>query len=257
MQVIQAIILGIIEGVTEFLPISSTGHLILSSRLMGLPDTDSVKSFTVFIQLGAIGAVTVLYVRELITSKALAIRVLVAFLPTAFVGIVLYPFIKAVLLGNDTITVAALFAGGVILVLIDRTALTRRDTKENAASLSYAQAVLIGVAQAVSVVPGVSRAAATIIGGRLVGLKRHEAVRFSFLLAIPTMIAATALDLVNSAASFTAHEFLLLGVGFTVSFVIAVLVIRLFLRFIARHSLVVFGVYRMLLALLYWAWIIR
>jgi undecaprenyl-diphosphatase len=254
MNFIVAVILGVLEGVTEFLPISSTGHLILASRILAIPPSEYVSSFIVCIQLGAILAVTVLYGKELITSKALMLRILVAFLPTALIGFLLYPFLKVSLLGNDTITMAALFAGGIVLVLIDRTATIRRDTKENAASLSYAQAAFIGVTQAVSVVPGVSRAAATIIGGRLIGLGRSEAVRFSFLLAIPTMIAATALDLVKSAASFTAHEFLLLGVGFMVSFVIAVLVIRFFLRFIAYHSLAIFGIYRMFLAVVYWLW---
>jgi undecaprenyl-diphosphatase len=254
MHIIHAIVLGIIEGFTEFLPISSTGHLILAEKLLHLPDTAFIKSFTVFIQLGAILAVSVLYARKLVTSKALLLRVFIAFLPTAFVGLLLYPFIKRVLLGNDAVTAVALFAGGIVLLFIDRMGFVKRETKADIASLSYTDALWIGVFQSVSVVPGVSRAAATIVGGMAVRLNRRDAVMFSFLLAIPTMAAATALDLTKSASSFTGSEFVLLGVGFAASFAVALFVIRFFLQYVARHTFAVFGAYRIAIAAVYWLW---
>ena len=197
MTILHAIILSIIEGITEFLPISSTGHMVLASTLLKIQETEFVKSFEIIIQLGAILAVLLLYWKKLLTNKDTFIRVAIAFVPTGIVGLVLYKYIKDVLLGNPWIVVIALAIGGVLLILIEKF------HKEKSGKISLFDAFLIGCAQSLSVIPGVSRAAATIAGALLLGIPRESAVEFSFLLAIPTMAAATGLDLLKSGHQFT------------------------------------------------------
>lgn len=252
MELWHAVVLGVVEGITEFLPISSTGHLILATRALGIPQTEFVKSFEIAIQLGAIVSVMVLYGRKIIFDVEAVKRVAAAFLPTAVIGFALYPLIKQFLF-SDTVVMWALFLGGIVLIAFER---HHRESAggatETIGSVSYAQAVLIGCAQAVAVVPGVSRAAATILGGRALGLHRRTIVEFSFLLAIPTMAAATALDLMKSSASFSADEYGILAIGFAVSFAVAVLAIRWLMRFIETHDFTVFGWYRIGIATLFW-----
>jgi undecaprenyl-diphosphatase len=253
MNIFHAIVLAIIEGITEFLPISSTGHLILTSTLFHIADSEFVKSFEIFIQLGAILAVVVLYGKTIFLNKKILSRILAAFIPTAIIGFVLYKAIKDHLLGNPWIVVVSLIVGGIILILIE---LLYKNKKETAPytlqNLPHKQAFFIGIAQSLSVIPGVSRAAATILGGQGIGLSRQHAVEFSFLLAIPTMIAATMLDLVKSnALTFTGSEIQLLSVGFIVAFITALCVIKFFLRFIQHHTFMIFGVYRILIACIY------
>jgi len=251
MDVFQAIILAVVEGITEFLPISSTGHLILTSHALGIPDTDFLKSFEVIIQLGAILAVVALYWRTLLYQKSIWPKLFLAFLPSAIVGFTLYPFIKQVLFSTPLITLLALLIGGILLIVVE---LLYKEKEDHASTLSHItlrQAILIGVFQAASVIPGVSRAASTIIGGMLVGTKRKTAVEFSFLLAVPTMFAATGLDLLKSNASFTSNEIMLLLVGFIGSFLVALLAIKTFLKLIAHHTFIPFGIYGIALAILY------
>ncbi|RJP44370.1 undecaprenyl-diphosphate phosphatase [Candidatus Parcubacteria bacterium] len=251
MSFFDAIILGVVEGITEFLPISSTGHLILAVRLLDIPQTEFVKSFEIAIQLGAILAVLILYGKTLVLDREAVKRVLAAFVPTGAIGLLLYAFAKDRLLGNETVVLAALFLGGIFLILFERFHREREDAVEGVSEVSYAQALLIGVAQAVAIVPGISRAAATILGGLALGLKRRTIVEFSFLLAVPTMLAATALDLAKVGASFSPGEFGVLFVGFLVSCLVAVGTIRFLLGFIQKHTFVSFGAYRVILAVLF------
>src|SRR3989344_705297 len=250
MEIIQALILSIIEGITEFLPVSSTGHLLLATNFLKIPQTEFVKSFEVIIQLGAILAVVVLYRKKLSHNFAIYRNIVIAFIPSAIVGLVLYDFIKEVLFENILITVGALLIGGVLLIIIERLH-KEQSNNETIEQLTLKQSFLIGVAQSFSIIPGTSRAAATIIGGLLVGLKRKAAVEFSFLLAITTMMAATGLDLVKSEFNFSSQELMILAVGFIGSFITALLVIRWFIKFIQTNNFFWFGVYRIILALVF------
>ncbi len=252
MNVVQAIILSIVEGVSEFLPISSTGHLILASTVLHITQTEFVKSFEIFIQLGAILAVVVLYAKNVLASKKILTSVFLAFLPTAVIGFALYKITKQYLLGNPWVVVFSLGLGGIALIALELLFKGKKTTVDSLEHISPKQATVIGVAQSLSIIPGVSRAAATIIGGQLTGLSRQNAVEFSFLLAIPTMAAATGLDLVKSNVfSFSQTEFYLLAIGFTGSFMTALFVIKLFFRYIQKHSFISFGIYRIVVAVIY------
>ncbi len=245
----QTLILSTVEGITEFLPISSTGHLIMAAQLLHIAQTDFTKSFEIIIQLGAILGVVWLYSREILQNVKLWRPVTTAFVPTALVGFVLYKFIKHFLLGNSLITVIALFSGGIILIFLEK--FFRYKKSLTIEGLNLKQAVIIGFYQALSIVPGVSRAAATIVGGMIMGMSREEAVKFSFLLAIPTMAAASGLDLIKSSFSFSRGEWTLLALGFGGAFVTAILTVKSFVRFVEKHNLVYFGVYRIIAALLF------
>lgn len=257
MDIFQTLILSIVEGLTEFLPISSTGHLVLTSHLLNIPQTDFVKSFEVIIQLGAILAVVVLYWKTLLTNKKLWPKIIIAFIPTAIVGFTLYRLIKDVLLGSPAITLWALLLGGIFLIIFELLWKEKDHHLEKIENVSNRNAFLIGVAQSISIVPGVSRAGATIIGGLLTGLKRKTAVEFSFLLAVPTMFAATILDLKESALKFSSQEFLLLGIGFIGAFITAHIAIKFFIKYIQNHTFIPFGIYRIVLSILYWLIILR
>lgn len=257
MTIFHTIILAIIEGVTEFLPISSTGHLILTSHALNILDTNFTKSFEIIIQLGAILAIVVLYWKTFLFKRKYWPKIIAAFLPTAIVGFTLYPLIKRVLLSSPSITLWSLLLGGVVLILIEKFHEEKDSHSDDMSHMTYRQAFLIGCFQALSVIPGVSRAGATIIGGLVTGAKRKTAVEFSFLLAVPTMLAATGLDLVKSRSSFTSDQTLALSVGFLVAFLVALVVVKYFLHYIKNHSFVPFGVYRILLAIIYWLVLLR
>lgn len=257
MDILQAILLGIVEGISEFLPISSTGHLVLATELLKIPQTEFVKSFEVIIQLGAILAVVLLYYKRLIKSRALWPIIILAFIPTAIVGFTLYPMIKGVLLGNTQVTLWALFLGGIALIVWELFYKEQPHHSNKVEDLSYKKALLVGVFQSFSVVPGVSRAASTIIGGLTVGLTRKAAVELSFLLAVPTMVAATGLDLIKSDFSFSANEWMILSIGFITAFLTAIAAVKFFLKYIADHTFIAFGIYRIVLALVFWIFIVN
>jgi undecaprenyl-diphosphatase len=246
MNVVSAIILSIIEGVTEFLPVSSTGHMILASTFLKIAETDFVKSFEIVIQLGAILAVVILYWKKLWCNTA---RVLIAFIPTAIVGLVFYKYIKDVLLGNPWIVVWSLGIGGILLILLEKF------HTEKQKSMSLGDAFVIGIAQSFSIIPGVSRAAATIVGAMLLGIKRESAVEFSFLLAIPTMAAATGLDLAKN--QFTADQFGILTIGFIGAFITALLTVKWFIGFVKTHTFIPFAIYRIFAAVTFYFFILR
>lgn len=246
MNFFQAIILGIIEGLTEFLPISSTAHLIIANRLLAISITDFVKSFDIIIQLGAILAVVVLYARRLLLDRPTFQKIIVAFIPTAIIGFFLYPFIKNNLLENIPLMAYALIIGGIIMIIFEY----KRPTQKLEKHISYYRALLIGFFQSLAIIPGVSRAGATIIGGQSLGISRKTIVEFSFLLAIPTMVAASGLDVIKSDFKFTTYEWSLLAVGFVTAFITALLAVRFFLRYIEKHSFSAFGWYRIIIGLL-------
>lgn len=252
MDLLSVFIFGIVEGISEFLPISSTGHLMLTAHLLGIRQTEFIKSFEIVIQLGAIGAVAGLYWKTLLKRWDVWKRILLAFLPTAFLGAFFYKIIKKFLLGNNEIVLWALFLGGIFLIIFELLFRKKENVTGAITSISYGQSFCIGVFQSFAMVPGVSRAAATIIGGLSLGLTRKTVVEFSFLLAIPTMLAATALDLVKSAHTFNAQQFHLLFTGFCVSFAVAIIAIRFLLFFIKRHNFIPFGIYRIFVAILFW-----
>jgi undecaprenyl-diphosphatase len=253
MTILHACILSVIEGITEFLPISSTGHMILASTILKIQETEFVKSFEIIIQLGAILAVLVLYWKKLLLDKKILINVFLAFLPTACVGLVLYRFIKDILLSSPWVVVWSLGIGGILLIILEMV----HKEKETTKPMTPLQAFLIGCCQSLSIIPGVSRAAATIAGALLVGVKRNAAVEFSFLLAIPTMAAATGLDLTQSANNFSTSDYGILGIGFLGAFISATVVIRWFIKFVKNHTFIPFGVYRIGIAILYYLFILR
>lgn len=257
MNILQIIILSFVEGVTEFLPISSTGHLILAADLLDIPQTEFVKSFEIIIQLGAILAVVVLYWQTITKNLSIWKTIIIAFLPTAILGFTLYKFIKHYLLGDTFITLTSLFLGGILLIVLEKRYARIKHDPQPIDKLGMKKASLIGLFQSISMIPGVSRAAATIFGGLFLGLTRKEAVEFSFLLAIPTMLAATSLDLIKSNLYFSSNEYLLLLIGFTGAFITAAISIKFLLNFIKNHTFIPFGIYRIALAILFWLFVVR
>lgn len=251
MGLLQTVILSVIEGLTEFLPISSTGHLILVSDLLKIVQTDFVKTFEIVIQLGAILAVVILYWKPLARNFLLWKKIITAFLPAAGVGFFFYPFIKNVLIGNTVVVSLSLLFGGLGLILLEKYHNEEKGDSQKLENMTYKNALIIGFFQSISVIPGVSRAAASIAGGMLTGLSRKASVEFSFLLAMPTMFAATGLDLVKSGFNFSQHEILLLAVGFIGAFLTAIFAVKFLLSFVQKHTFVPFALYRIILAILF------
>jgi len=249
MGIFEAVILGILEGLTEFLPISSTGHLILASQLMGIEQTSVHKSFEVAIQLGSIFAVIFLYFKKLFSDFNLMKKLAVAFLPTGILGFLFYKHIKA-LFAPETVAFM-LIAGGIVFIIMEYFYKPKEHHIHKIEEISYKQALLIGFAQSVSMVPGTSRSGATIIGGLLSGLNRKTAVEFSFLLAVPTMIIATVYDVLKNLSSFGNADLSNLAVGFIAAFLVAMLAIKMFLKFVAKFSFVPFGIYRIILGVVF------
>jgi undecaprenyl-diphosphatase len=252
MTYFDTLILGIVEGVSEFLPISSTGHLILASYLLHLKQTDFQKSFEIAIQLGAILSVVVLYWRALLVNFEILKKVITAFIPTAILGFIFYKIIKRVLLGSNTVVLYSLLIGGVFLILFELWHREKENASGELSDISYSKSLIIGLCQAVAMIPGVSRSAATIIGGLILGIKRKTIVEFSFLVSVPTMAAATGFDLMKSGGYFSLEEFHLLLVGFISSFIVALLSIKWLIHFIKNHTFISFGIYRILISLLFW-----
>ena len=247
MTPLQAIILAVTEGLTEFLPISSTGHMVLVSAVLKIPQTEFTKSFEIFIQLGAILAVGATFWRMFLPAKIkIWLTVFVAFIPTGIIGFISYKFVKNILLGNLLVTLLSLFVGGIALILIE--AWHKDKKRDELTRISPAKAVLVGLFQSLAIIPGISRSAASISGGLILGLPRITAVEFSFLLAIPTILAATVLDLYKSQHNFSFNEYKILLLGFVFAFVTALVTVKFFLQFVRDKSLTVFGNYRVFLA---------
>jgi undecaprenyl-diphosphatase len=249
MSVLEALVLGIIEGITEFLPISSTAHLILAGRVLGHSESSFAKSFDIIIQFGAILSVVVLYWKKFWQWEVLK-KLVVAFIPTGVIGLTVYKVLKEYLYENVTVILLALVIGGIGLIIFDR---RQRPSREEIdfSEISYGRAVLIGLFQAIAIVPGVSRSAATIVGGSMIGISKRTIVEFSFMLAVPTMLAATVYDLYKSQDALSGN-YGALAVGFVVSFITAIVAIKSFLAFIKKRSFAAFGWYRIVLAVVYY-----
>lgn len=249
MTIFESIILAIIEGLTEFLPISSTGHMIMASSVLDIQG-DFVKTFEISIQLGAIMAIVLLYAKRFLQSFTIYLKLGVAFIPTGIVGILAYKTIKMYLF-NPYVVGVALVIGGIILILIDKKVVARESKTLDLESISYKNSFLIGLIQCISMIPGVSRAAATIIGGVFNGLDKKQAMEFSFLLAVPTMFAATGYDLIKTPITFTSHEYLLLAIGLLVAFVSAWAAVKVFIKLVENYGFKYFGYYRIVIGLLF------
>lgn len=252
MNIFNAVVLGLVEGFTEFLPISSTGHMILVSNALGLSNTEFLKSFEIAIQLGAILAIIIMYASKFLGDIKLYKRLFIAFLPSALGGFIFYPYIKTYLF-NSVIVSSTLILGGVFIIFLDRMLKNTENSEKELRNISNTDALYIGIFQIVSMVPGVSRAAATITGGVFRGLSKRQAMEFSFLLAVPTMLAATGYDLFKTSASFSRYELSLLWVGSLVAFVSAWVAVKLFINIIDKHGLAIFGYYRIVLGIIYFA----
>jgi len=251
MNIFQAITLSLVEGITEFLPISSTGHLILASKLLNIAQTEFVKSFEIAIQLGAIFAVVALYFKTLVRKFEIWKRILIAFIPTAMIGFIFYSLIKRLLLGNFDVVIFSLFFGGILMLILEKVFETKKGTM-SIEDLSPKKSAIVGIIQSVSMIPGVSRAAATIYGGLGVGLDRKKAVEFSFLLAVPTMFAATGMDLIKSGFQFGTDDFIILIIGFIGAFISAIVTVKYLINFVKKHSFRSFAIYRIILAVIFW-----
>lgn len=247
MDFVTAFILGIVQGISEFLPISSTGHMILASHLMGLKHTEFLKSFEIAIQVGTILSVVVLYWRSLLVDFEVIKRLVVAFIPTGVLGLTLYKLIKGYLLGSEIVVLCSLLIGGILIVAFEYGYREKEDATSEIREISYRNAVIIGLFQSIAMIPGVSRSASTILGGLWLGLKRKTIVEFTFLLAVPTMLAATGYDLIKSGSQFSFDQIQYLLVGFVTAFVVALLTIKFLLQFIKTHTFIPFGIYRIVL----------
>ena len=249
MDIFQAIIIGIIEGFTEFLPISSTGHMIVAGKFMGIEENALMKAYNVIIQFAAIMAVMLIYREKLSIKKIdLWMKLLVAFLPLAIVGFIFKDVIKTLF---NVQTVAWMFIiGGLIFLVVEYFYTEKEHHIKDVEKVSYKQALWVGIAQIFSLIPGTSRAGATIIGGLLTGLDRKTSTEFSFLLAIPVMAAVTGYDLLKHYQDFADANWGAFIIGFITAFIVAYVTIKLFLVFLERFTFVSFGMYRIIFGII-------
>lgn len=250
MTTLHAIILGIIEGLTEFLPISSTGHMILVSHFLHIVDSATLATFEIVVQLGAILAVVVLYYKKLFQLEMIK-KLSVAFIPTGIVGLLVYPYIKH-LLTNQILVAEMLVLGGVIILLVEKK--YEKDTEEGKvieiSNISYKNAFILGLFQTLAIIPGVSRSGAMIIGGLWRRLSRKLLVEFTFLLAVPTMTVATLYTIIKKHKELTLDSVSPIIIGTVISFVVALVVIKFALEYIRRHSFKIFGWYRIIIGII-------
>src|SRR3989338_10784906 len=251
MDVLNAIILGLVEGVTEFLPISSTAHLIISSKLLNIPQTEFQKFFEVFIQSGAILAVIFIYWKVVLKNRRLVTNIILSFIPTAVVGLLLHKIIKNIFFESFTLIAVSLFIIGLFFIIFEFL-LKKKVVKKTKKiiQMTVLQALLIGVGQSLAVVPGVSRAGAVILTMMILGFNREESALYSFVLAIPTLFAASAFDFLKTDPQiiFNGSNPIFLFVGLITAFFSALFAIKWFIKFLQKNSLTYFGVYRIILA---------
>lgn len=248
MTLLQSLFLGVVQGITEFLPISSTAHLILAGKLMHLQETDFLKTFDVVIQAGSAFAVLTLWGYKLSTKKHLFGSVLLAFVPTAILGLALHSVVKTYLYESTPMIGGALLLGGIVMLLIDRT--KPQVAMYDLVNVSPKQAVGIGLFQSLALIPGVSRSAASICGGMLLGLERAQATEFSFLLAVPTLLAASALDMAKQLPQLSSGDLLPLGLGFIAAYVSSMAVMLWLLNYVMKRRFTPFAVYRIIIGFL-------
>lgn len=252
MSWLELVILSFIEGLTEFLPISSTGHLIIASAYMGIAEDPFVKNFEVIIQFGAIASVLVLYWPRFFGGLEFYKKLIVAFLPAAVIGLLIKKKIDLIL-GSVEIVAWALLVGGIFFIWSDKKFSAQSEGGKNIRELSIRDCLLLGVAQCLAFVPGVSRAGATILGGLFLGMNRKEATEFSFLLAVPTLAGATAVKSLGIMKTITTDQLGMLAAGTCLSFVFATAAIKFFVNLVSRSGFKVFGYYRIALAIVIFA----
>ena len=253
MDLISIILLGLVEGLTEFLPISSTFHLLWTSRLLGLPNTELVKLFTVVIQAGAIFAVVLLYWKEVLTNGKLILKLIASFIPTAVMGLLMYDVIKNVFFESQMGTAIVFIVVGVIFLLVEyliskKILVANMDIQK----LNYKQAIIVGVFQSFAIIPGVSRAGAVLIGMMVLGFKRNESAKYSFMLSVPTIMAASLFDFIEMREIVFSHpeNIWILGGGSVVAFLSALVGVQWLIKYLQSHSLVLFGWYRIVLGII-------
>lgn len=254
MNVFHSIILGFVEGITEFLPISSTAHLIITSKILNIPQTDFQKFFEVFIQAGAILAIIFLYFQYILKKRKLIKEVIVSFVPTAIIGLLLYKVIKNIFFESFSLIIFMMIFTGILFFVIEFLVKNKKIKLINTLNiLTWKQALIIGLMQAIAVVPGVSRAGIVIITMMILGYKRSEAATYSFLLAVPTILAASLYDLykIKNIVFSSGGNLPNLTVGFTVSFITAYIAVKWLIGFLQKNSLNLFGIYRIILGLLF------
>lgn len=253
MDILYSMILGIVEGITEFLPISSTAHLIITSKILNIPQNDFVKFFEVFIQSGAILAVLVLYFQYIVKNKDVIRNIISSFIPTALIGFILYKVIKGVFFQSFTLISIVLFGVGILFIVIEILIKKKKIVqKKSIKHINDRTAFLIGLFQSIAVVPGVSRSGVVMMGMMILGYKRDEAATYSFLLAIPTIGAASLYDLFKMRNLLVSSMELLpfLAIGFFASFIVAYIVMKWFIGYLKRSTLIPFGIYRILLGII-------
>ena len=241
MSWIEALIIGIIEGLTEFLPVSSTGHMIITQGLLGIESTEFTKVFLISIQFGTILSVVVLYWNRFFQSMSFYYKLFVAFLPAAFFGLLLNDYIDA-LLESVYVVAFMLIIGGVVLIFIDKWFKGNDDIPDR--EISYSEALKIGLFQVIAMIPGVSRSASTIIGGMTQKFSKRQAAEFSFFLAVPTMFAATAYKLLKGYEAINSSNIGILIFGNVVGFLVALVAIKSFIAYLTKHGFAIFGYYR-------------
>lgn len=253
MTLLHSIILGIIEGLTEFLPISSTGHMILVSRFLHIPPSATLATFEIVVQLGAILAVLVTYYKKIFQLEMIK-KLIVAFIPTGIVGLAVYPYIKYLLTGPKSalIVATALIIGGISILIVERK--YQKDTDNGKIvemkDISYKNAFILGLYQTLAIIPGVSRSGAMIVGGLLLKLSRKLLVEFTFLLAVPTMAVATLYTILKKHKELSVDSISPILIGTMVSFVVAFFVIHWALEYIRKHSFTIFAWYRIIVGIL-------
>lgn len=254
MTIFQSLIMGIVEGLTEFLPISSTAHLIITSELLKIPSSEFLKSFTISIQLGAILSVVILYWKRVWQNLNIIWKIAAAFIPTSIIGLIFYKVVKNYLMESLLVIAITLIIGGIIIFIFENW-YAKKNIKEEASDLdldqiSYKQAAILGAVQAIAMIPGVSRSGATIVGGLAQGIKRKTIVEFSFLLAIPTMLGATVLDIYKNPNIISSDTLAVWLTGFIVSFITAIIAVKFLIKYIQKNDFKIFAWYRIILGLI-------
>lgn len=250
MTYFQALIIAIIEGLTEFLPVSSTGHMILAASLMDIKNPQFAETFEIVIQLGAILAVLLIYIKRFFVGLNIYLKLFVAFLPTGIIGLLAYKTIKYYLFNPYTVSIS-LIIGGVVLILLDKWSSQKESRYKEIEDISFVDAAKIGLIQCISMIPGVSRSAATIFGGVFSGFNRKQAAEFSFLLAIPTMFAASGYDLLKEKDNIHSEDLSILLFGAGIAFIVAIIAVKAFVAFLTKYGFKHFGYYRIILGVLF------
>lgn len=251
MEIWQAFLLGIVEGLTEFIPVSSTFHLIFASQFLNIENSNFLKFFEVFIQAGGVLAVLVLYAKELWINHSLTKKVIVSFIPTALISFLFYSTIKNVFFETNWLMLAAFILVGLIFIIYEWQIKKKVANKKEIADINWSQSLLIGLGQSLAILPGVSRSGVVILAMMLLGYKRSQAAKYSFLLALPTICAAAAMDLFKTQinVSLSSQEIALIIIGFITAFIVALIVLKWFISFLQKNTLTGFGIYRLVIGL--------